>query len=191
MNSFMKQQKVLFGVGLFLVFGGLIGLIVWNTLDRRSIPEEEVRGIVTTEENATTTKKAVPKATMELCEKVEDLKAKDQCFENLAEVSGDRAVCDRIGDPIEKSFCLTSIAVRNQEVTLCNEAVTPSERDRCVKSVAEATFNVAMCQQISDGNGRDSCIFTIASRRRDPLQCEQIQNTQQQTACEQLLGKKE
>ncbi|MEK7158287.1 MAG: hypothetical protein AAB733_01810 [Patescibacteria group bacterium] len=187
----MKQQKLLMGMGLVLVFGGLVGLMVWSAMDRQGGAPKSVRGVVTVPENTSVAEKAVPKATLELCEKIQDQKAKDQCFSSLAEVSGDKAVCEKMTDPLERGSCLTKIAVRNQDVALCNEAKIPTERDRCVKSVAEGTLNVAICQQIADPTAKDSCVFTVAARRRDPLQCTQIQNEDQKAACEQLLGKKE
>ncbi len=102
------------------------------------------------------------------CDKVDDVGAREHCWQKTAIVKGKPELCEKISDPAPKAKCYSELAVKLKDPKLCdsvNGGFVGEDPFECLQAVAQATGDKTLCDRISSPVSRGGGIIT-ASRER-------------------------
>ncbi|NOQ67873.1 hypothetical protein GQ568_00340 [Patescibacteria group bacterium] len=110
-----------------------------------------------------------------LCENLENLASKDNCFEYLATLSGDYKFCLNITHENSRIRCLDFFAFRNNDSSLCQ-----SQRSQEALSILREN-QVSICEEIkrfytttSNSGQHQKCYIGFAIYNHNPLICDKL-----------------
>jgi len=86
------------------------------------------------------------------CDKVDDVGAREHCWQKTAIVKGKPELCEKISDPAPKAKCYSELAVKLKDPTLCdsvNGGITGDDPRECLQAVAQATGDKSLCDKIA------------------------------------------
>jgi len=111
---------------------------------------------------------------LEECNKIADLSAKQSCYLDYANKTGDYSICeDQIFDQINKVICYSSVAIRGDNIVLCNYAKDQSIIDKCYAAVPPGVnHSVGRCDQVQNSESKDTCLLNVAVTNKDKTICD-------------------
>ncbi|OGF25300.1 hypothetical protein A2303_03020 [Candidatus Falkowbacteria bacterium RIFOXYB2_FULL_47_14] len=123
---------------------------------------------------------AVKDAAIELCERIGDKNALDQCLDNILNMSPE-AKCDDLKSDDSKKSCFVMAAVRDGNPDYCSRF---SDKDRCLMMMAEKKMDVGICgNDIASDEIRDLCYSSLAEKKSDIDICREIRGADLRDIC--------
>jgi hypothetical protein len=89
------------------------------------------------------------------CEKI-DINYKDDCLQNVGEVSLNPSICDRIQAEMQKDRCFSTVASATKNPLLCENVKKDSRRDTCYTDFV-ALDDFSVCDKITNEYLKNSC----------------------------------
>ncbi|MFH0892542.1 MAG: hypothetical protein V1867_07270 [Candidatus Falkowbacteria bacterium] len=123
---------------------------------------------------------AVKDADIELCERIGNKSALDQCLENILNMSPEAKCDDLISDDSKKS-CFVMTAIRDGNNHYCSGFF---DKDRCLMMMAEKKMDAGICKNdISSEEIRDLCYSSLAEIKSDIDICREIKGSDLRDKC--------
>ena len=96
-----------------------------------------------------------------ICEQIENSDIKNWC---LASFEKTKDLCQKIDDVTIKFDCFIDVAKETKDVSICEDIVSLGKKDECFQKVAFANQDKAICDKISSTYAKDNCIWDIDNK---------------------------
>lgn len=120
-----------------------------------------------------------------LCEKINDIKMRDLCYNAIAHELNDTRVCERISSMRGRDICFMALATENWSHSFCDRVsdncYDDMDSDGCLKNVcydsiyletARRTGNISLCDGlIRSDYDRKTCYFLVAINTKNDSLC--------------------
>jgi hypothetical protein len=88
-----------------------------------------------------------------LCERIEDTSAKEDCYVNYANITKNESYCRIIINPEKKDTCFEGVGVQGKNISICILINNTDKRYNCFYNVAINAKNTDYCDYIGMGEG--------------------------------------